>query len=63
VLGQQSLSIIVRAEGTRGTMTALEPCCTAPRYTKACLAEPFPEVPACQPRYNICPRWPSKPSG
>jgi hypothetical protein len=56
VRGQQSLSIIVRAEGTRGTMTALEPCCTAPRYTKACLAEPFPEVAACQPRYNTCPR-------
>jgi hypothetical protein len=63
VRGQQSLSIIVRAEGTRGTMTALEPCCTAPRYTKACLAEPFPEVPACQSRHNTSPRWPSKPSG
>jgi hypothetical protein len=63
VRGQQSLSIIVRAEGTCGTMTALEPFCTAPRYTKACLAEPIPEVPACQSRYNTCPRWPSKPSG
>jgi hypothetical protein len=53
----------MRAEGTRGTMTALEPLLYRAALYEGLPGQTLPEVPACQPRYNICPRWPSKPSG
>jgi hypothetical protein len=63
VRGQQSLSIIVRAEGTRGTMTALEPLLYRAALYEGLPGRTVPGGPECQPCYNTCPRWPSKPSG